>query len=188
MNRLWGLVAGLIFAVLVAAPASANTIATFELNGVTFSGGGTATGTFTLDLTTHTIQSSAITTSFKNIVFVGGNYDGSFFDSFTASPTAQVNLAAWGIPFISAQLLTLQFGLTDATDLSTVTSFIAAGSEKVYSFFCPGLVCGTRTIVSGTFDLVATTPIPAALPLLVTALGGMGFMGWRRKRQQSTVA
>jgi hypothetical protein len=47
-----------------------------------------------------------------------------------------------------------------------------------------GFVCGTRTIVAGTINAVATTPIPAALPLLATALGGMGFMGWRRKRQQ----
>jgi len=38
--------------------------------------------------------------------------------------------------------------------------------------------------VGGETPPVATTPIPAALPLLMTALGGMGFMGWRRKRQQ----
>lgn len=29
---------------------------------------------------------------------------------------------------------------------------------------------------------VASTPIPAALPLLATALGGLGFAGWRRRR------
>jgi hypothetical protein len=29
---------------------------------------------------------------------------------------------------------------------------------------------------------VATTPLPAGLPLLLTALGAMGFAGWRRKR------
>jgi len=29
---------------------------------------------------------------------------------------------------------------------------------------------------------VATTPIPAALPLLISALGGLGFAGWRRRR------
>jgi hypothetical protein len=37
---------------------------------------------------------------------------------------------------------------------------------------------------------IAPTPIPAALPLLATALGGLGFAGWRRRRhaqQSSTV-
>jgi len=29
---------------------------------------------------------------------------------------------------------------------------------------------------------VAATPVPAALPLLVSALGGLGFVGWRRRR------
>jgi hypothetical protein len=34
----------------------------------------------------------------------------------------------------------------------------------------------------GTFS-VAPIPIPAALPLFATALAGMGFVGWRRRRQ-----
>lgn len=29
---------------------------------------------------------------------------------------------------------------------------------------------------------VATTPIPAALPLFISALGGMGLIGWRRRK------
>jgi len=31
---------------------------------------------------------------------------------------------------------------------------------------------------------VATTPIPAALPLFTSALGGLGVLGWRRKKAQ----
>jgi hypothetical protein len=46
-----------------AAPASAGTIANFTLDGVTFSDGGTATGTFTLDLDTSTLSNINITTS-----------------------------------------------------------------------------------------------------------------------------
>ena len=30
---------------------------------------------------------------------------------------------------------------------------------------------------------VATTPLPAALPLFATGLGGLGLLGWRRKRK-----
>ncbi len=186
MKRFWGLVAALVFAVLAAAPASANTIKTFNLNGVTFSDGGTATGSFTLDLTTQTIVSSAIFTSFKNFVFVGGDYNGSFVDSFTDFPSAQVKLGDGAIPFLSGQLLTLKFALTNATDLSAITSFVLSGSEKVYSWLCWGGLCATRTIVAGTAD-IAATPIPAALPLLATALTGMGFIGWRRKRATACV-
>lgn len=39
---------------------------------------------------------------------------------------------------------------------------------------------------SGTLafsPLVATTPIPAALPLFAAALGGLGFVGWRREKR-----
>jgi hypothetical protein len=35
------------------------------------------------------------------------------------------------------------------------------------------------------FDLAlaATTPIPAALPLFISALGGLGYAGWRRRKR-----
>jgi hypothetical protein len=35
---------------------------------------------------------------------------------------------------------------------------------------------------------LATTPLPAALPLFATGLGGLGFLGWRRKRKGQAVA
>jgi hypothetical protein len=57
--------------------------------------------------------------------------------------------------------------------------------------------CYADTYCSGSFEIttggfsgasfdathltVSSTPIPAALPLLATALGGLGFVGWRRK-------
>ena len=51
---------------------------------------------------------------------------------------------------------------------------------------------------SGAFDLpmtmtfsdgsVAPVPIPAALPLLASGLGALGFIGWRRKRQALAAA
>jgi hypothetical protein len=184
MLRIAAILAGLVLAVFAVAPASAATIQTYELNGVTFNDGGTASGSFTIDLSTNTLVSSSIVTSFKNIVFVGGDYNGSFFDSFTATPAANLSLADWGVPLISGQLLSLNFALSDLS----LASFAASGSETVYSGLCffSGFVCGSRSIVSGTIDAVvavAPTPLPAALPMLAAALGGMGFAGWRRKRQ-----
>jgi hypothetical protein len=40
------------------------------------------------------------------------------------------------------------------------------------------------TAFSGNVE-IATTPIPAALPLFATALGALGLLGWRRKRKQA---
>ena len=34
----------------------------------------------------------------------------------------------------------------------------------------------------------AITPTPAALPLFATGLGGLGLLGWRRKRKAQAVA
>ena len=34
----------------------------------------------------------------------------------------------------------------------------------------------------------AATPLPAALPLFATGLGGLGLLGWRRKRKAQAAA
>jgi hypothetical protein len=34
---------------------------------------------------------------------------------------------------------------------------------------------------------IATTPLPAALPLFATGLGALGLLGWRRKRKAQTI-
>jgi hypothetical protein len=37
-------------------------------------------------------------------------------------------------------------------------------------------------------ELRAATPLPAALPLFATGIGGLGLLGWRRKRKARAVA
>jgi hypothetical protein len=48
-----------------------------------------------------------------------------------------------------------------------------------------GNTCGDgwsgSVTVKYTYD--ATTPVPAALPLFATGIGGLGLLGWRRKRK-----
>jgi hypothetical protein len=40
-----------------------------------------------------------------------------------------------------------------------------------------------------TFNPIPTaTPLPAALPLFATGIGGLGFLGWRRKRKAQSLA
>ena len=52
----------------IASPALADTVANFTLDKVTFVDGGTATGGFTLDLTTDTLSNVNITTSEDELV------------------------------------------------------------------------------------------------------------------------
>lgn len=53
------------------------------------------------------------------------------------------------------------------------------GSFKIDTDFNLGTPTGTP--VNYSLTVTAATPVPAALPLLVTALAGLGFAGWRRK-------
>jgi hypothetical protein len=48
---------------------------------------------------------------------------------------------------------------------------------------------GYTLLISGGIGngVVATTPIPPALPLFAAALGGLGLLGWRRKRKAAAV-
>ncbi|GAB2178206.1 hypothetical protein [Dongia sp. agr-C8] len=72
------------------------------------------------------------------------------------------------------QLLSLQFTAA-ATQLGALLVFDTIGN--INGFHGP--------VLSGiSIDAVATTPIPAALPLFASALAGMGFVGWRRRRAQ----
>jgi hypothetical protein len=34
----------------------------------------------------------------------------------------------------------------------------------------------------------AVTPVPAALPLFISGLGGLGLLGWRRNKQDAAAA
>jgi hypothetical protein len=65
------------------------------------------------------------------------------------------------------------FGMiSDSPIASIVYARIATGS------FTPNQIEFIKSISFAT----ATTPLPAALPLFISALGGIGFVGWRRKR------
>jgi hypothetical protein len=44
------------------------------------------------------------------------------------------------------------------------------------------------SIESQIADATATTPLPATLPLFATGIGGLGLLGWRRKRKTQAVA
>jgi hypothetical protein len=79
--------------------------------------------------------------------------------------------------------------LDGATLLTTIDVIASATTQVILS----GISAHELTLAFGgggyygiaglNFDQVAaTTPVPAALPLFGSALGGLGFAGWRRRR------
>ncbi len=82
-------------------------------------------------------------------------------------------------------------GSTNGGALSTLS--LAAGTYYLRLFgLLPGNINSGHALsaISGTIaaTAVATTPIPAALPLFASALGLFGFMGWRRKSAAAAAA
>jgi len=96
-----------------------------------------------------------------------------------------------------AQTLTMTFDFAGGGSSSQILNIDGSIGLQTFKFSLPALVsviwtpeqAGTHAVqwdnvVLG--DVAATTPIPATLPLLVSALGGLGFIGWRRKRASAT--
>lgn len=83
------------------------------------------------------------------------------------------------------------FSLALSLSGSALQSLIADGSVAVRLVFS-GLVDefgdGDEVKVSLTYNPVAAVPLPAALPLLASGLGALGFAGWRRRKAAAKAA
>ena len=74
---------------------------------------------------------------------------------------------------------------TDASGIAALLeTFSTAGTFTVEASTSNGV--GLPPITSNDVTVTvnsAATPLPAALPLFATGLGGLGLLGWRRKRK-----
>jgi hypothetical protein len=82
-------------------------------------------------------------------------------------------------------------GLSGSVSLSHLYSFVSNynATFKIAAQFLnaglpdgPPITAQTSVTYHVTPAVVAATPIPAALPLFVSALGGLGFLGWRHRK------
>jgi hypothetical protein len=106
---------------------------------------------------------------------------GSVITSYTVTPfvgsTAQTPEIVTGSPAATMIILT---GLTNGvayTAIVSATNAVGTGPPSASSnSFTP------------TAEIPPATPLPAALPLFATGIGGLGLFGWRRKRKAQAVA
>ncbi len=126
----------------------------------------------------------------------GGSITGGGHATLTIngqSYTFTLPVASIGINQYGSVVLDLDDGSNHAQSYLSMSFWSASLPASILTAFdgdvAPGYGGGGFQIVpgwsSGSLNAghltVSSTPIPAALPLLATALGGLGFVGWRRK-------
>jgi len=130
----------------------------------------------TIDLTgAPTVQVSNGNVAFD---FVPGGFTASFTGTGTASgPSATV-----AITFsILSGLLSGETGTLNGTGIFN-------SDTRVLDVTYNGTITGPGPLlgfIDGPTVDVSATPLPATLPLFVSGLGGLGLLGWRRKRKNS---
>jgi hypothetical protein len=162
MNKILS-VALFLLAGLAAQPAVASTVFYYDV----YEGTGT-TGTLLLgfqvpNLIPQSFPGEAIT-----------NVIGTQAPFFPAGTDAFYQSSLGGIEIPLSTDVILRNGLFDNIDALGQYS-VSLGVNGAY------LTRNATLVVSNTAPVI--TPVPAALPLFATGLGGLGLLGWRRKRK-----
>jgi hypothetical protein len=111
------------------------------------------------------------------------------FASAVGGPSDATEIVTVNLASLSLNAGTYDISFYNPTNLDPlwVALFVNAGGQAVFLPDPIGQVPAGRSagfILNGT-TAVAATPLPAALPLLVSALGGLGFVGWRRRKAEA---
>ena len=155
-------------------------ISTFNFTGTCEVAPGNCTGTAngTLVLENYTLGASLSTSNFQSFTYQSTVY--SF--SFNGAGTGQIvnGIGTGGISGIFGSLPTSPGSLPGPADVFIEISNNGTIFDSGINFWCAGVGCNDD---NGTPAVWTETPLPAALPLFATGLGGLGLLGWRRKRK-----
>ncbi len=209
--KFWPCLVAASLCVWLSAPASADTIATFTLDGVTFDDGGTAAGGFDYDVNTGAVSNVNITgtplfglTPFtwcnacaQNPVYVFSTSSVSNPPQFLFQELNPDNNFTYSLNFLPVTLSGM--GLNEGDILNepplSSTNVVQGASFPLWllndhSFASEfgvtpfGTAHFATDATGGSLDVtaVSTTPLPAALPLFASGLAGLGWFARRRRK------
>jgi hypothetical protein len=156
--------------------ARADTITWTLSPNIPLSDGGTLNGYFALN------SYGYLNGNNWDLTTAGGTLPGATYTTFiNASDPNDLTVQFYGPGYISTLNLVFENSL-----LVPIADNPIVGGIGGPSYECAGYSCNSddeRYVDADSGYASATTPLPAALPLFAAGLGGMGLLGWRRKRK-----
>jgi len=182
MNKPIALLAAVLAAFGLSAPASAAPV-TWTLVDAVFADGGSASGTFTYDADTNTYSAINIVTTAGSIQS-GDDYN-ILAPMFVHSATrfGAVPVPSPGLTGLTIFSVTWASALTNAGGV--VSILLGGGSSEgvCVNFNCSifnSVGGGARAFVSG-YVTTSEVPLPAALPMFLAGLAGVGAMRLKKR-------